>query len=42
MPIPLSCIPRKRTSKSPTTIQLCPNCPLGIPLFKQNKKKLKT
>ena len=42
MPIPLAFIPRKRTSKSPTTVQLCPKCPLGIPPSKQNKNKLKT
>ena len=41
MPIPLSFIPQKRTRKSPTTLELCPKCPLGMPLFKQNKKKLK-
>ena len=37
MEIPLSFIPRKRTRKSPTTVQLCPKFPLGMPLFKQNK-----
>ena len=37
MAIPLSCIPRKRTSKSPTTVQLCPKFTLGMPLFKQKK-----
>ena len=42
MPIPLSFIPLKRTKKSPTTVQLCPKCPLGMPLFKENKNKLKT
>ena len=42
MPIPLSFIPQKRTRKYPTIVQLCPKFPLGMPEFKQNKKKLKT
>ena len=41
MPILLSCIPQKRTIKSPTTVQVCPKFPLGMPLSKQNKNKLK-
>ena len=41
MPIPLSFIPRKRTSKSPTISQLCSKCPLGMSLFKQKKRNWK-
>ena len=41
MPIPLSFIPPKRKSKYPTTVQLCPKFPLGIPLFNQTKRNWK-
>ena len=42
MPIQLSFIPLKRTyNKYPTTVQLCPKYPLGMPMFKQNKNKWK-
>ena len=41
MPIPLEFIPQKRTTKSPTIVQICPKCSLGMPLFKQNKRNLK-
>ena len=41
MPIPLSFIPQKRTRKSPIIVQLCTKFPLGMTLFKQNKKNMK-